>query len=307
MNENIEIYKQLAATCKARSQTYQFLARLFAKEVDEKLLEELAAKKYPYNTGNAEVDKAYLKIATFMSNTWPNTITDLAVDYVRTFIGHGNDSYACAYPFESVYTSRERLLMMGARDEVLAIYRSQGLDKALNWKEAEDHISLELEFMATMAQRSAAALENATQAPTNEGQDTKGVEQSAAKGAAQTFETDFLKEADGLLLVQKNFITQHLCAWVPMMTADMKRFAKTDLYLGLAQLTQSYLKVDKEFLDEITSDDGDEAAKQTSFGNSDSRSDGAKKASSGNSGDPDKASDKKEAPDSNKAPDKKEE
>ena len=35
-----------------------------------------------------------------------HAITDLAVDYVRAFIGHGVDAYSAAYPFESVYTSQ---------------------------------------------------------------------------------------------------------------------------------------------------------------------------------------------------------
>lgn len=223
MNENTEFYKELAAACTARSQTYQLLARLFRKEVNEELLAELAGKKYPYGTGNDKADAGYLKIATFLSNTWPNTVTDLAVDFVRTFIGHGNDSYACAYPFESVYTSRERLLMMGARTEVLAIYRSQGLDKSDDWKEGEDHVSVELEFMATMAQRSADAL--------------------LAEDADR---------AEELLNVQRNFLADHLAAWVPMMTADMKCFAKTELYQGLALLTEGYLEIDGAFLKEIT-------------------------------------------------------
>ena len=230
MSGNAELYEQLAGACTARSETYRFLARLFRTEVDEELLSELAGKSYPCETGNAKADEGYMKIATFMSNTWPNTITDLAVDFVRTFIGHGNDSYACAYPFESVYTSRERLLMMGARDEVLAIYRSQGLDKALTWKESEDHISLELEFMATMAQRCAKALQAGE-----------------------------LERADELFAVQKNFLADHLAAWAPMMTADMSRFAKTDLYQGLALLTEGYLELDGEFLDEITDGEQEDA------------------------------------------------
>ena len=53
-------------------------------------------------------------------HAWDNSVTDLAVDYVRTFIGHGVDAFSAAYPFESVYTSEKRLLMQeGARDEVL--------------------------------------------------------------------------------------------------------------------------------------------------------------------------------------------
>ena len=81
------------------------------------------------------VDEGYRLLATYLSNTWDNSVTDLAIDYVRVFIGHGIDAFSAAYPFESVYTSEKRLLMQEARDEVLAIYRSAGLDKQDTWKE----------------------------------------------------------------------------------------------------------------------------------------------------------------------------
>ena len=219
---NNELFPLLETACENRADTYQFLARLYKSEVDEELLAELKGKSFPYGTGNKTADEGYLAMAKFLSNTWPNTLTDLAVDYVRAFIGHGNDSYSCAYPYESVYTSRERLMMMGARDMVLAIYRSQGLDKDESWHESEDHIAVELEFMATMAQRSAAAF-------------------------AEGRESD----AEAALIVQRNFLEDHLLAWVPMMAADMRRFAKTDFYLGLSNITEGFLNIDKEFLDEL--------------------------------------------------------
>lgn len=108
-----EIYAQFADACESRANTYQFLSRLYQSEIDEDLLNELKHMSFPYGSGNAKLDEGYMRIAKFMSNTWPNTLTDLAIDYVRSFIGHGNDSYSCAYPYESVYTSRERLMMMG--------------------------------------------------------------------------------------------------------------------------------------------------------------------------------------------------
>ena len=40
-------------------------------------------------------------------------------------------------------------------------------------------------------------------------------------------------------------------AWVPMMTSDMRRFAKTDLYRGLASLTDGFMTVDFEFLQDL--------------------------------------------------------
>ena len=151
MDELIKLIEQRAAT-------YGLLSRLFRVEIDQELLDELHGMRFPASTGNADVDEGYLRLAKYLSNTWENSLTDLAVDYTRVFIGHGVDAYSAAYPFESVYTSEKRLLMQDARDEVLAIYRSAGLDKKNSWKEGEDHVALELEFEQVLANRTAEAL-----------------------------------------------------------------------------------------------------------------------------------------------------
>ena len=142
----------LAELTAQRSAVYRLLARLYRVEVDEEFLTELKAMRFPAATGNTAVDAGYRAIATYLSGADAHAITDLAVDYVRAFIGHGVDAYSAAYPFESVYTSPKRLMMQEARDEVLAVYRSEGLDKLPSWKESEDHIALELEFMAVRSE-----------------------------------------------------------------------------------------------------------------------------------------------------------
>lgn len=128
----------LAELTAQRSAVYRLLARLYRVEVDEEFLAELKTMRFPAATGNTAVDTGYRTIATYLSGADAHAITDLAVDYVRAFIGHGIDAYSAAYPFESVYTSPKRLMMQEARDEVLAVYRSEGLDKLPTWKEAED-------------------------------------------------------------------------------------------------------------------------------------------------------------------------
>ena len=209
-----------------RARTYGLLARIFRVEVDGKFLEELRHLKFPTSTGNEHVDYGYRTMYNYLKGTWEDTLLDLARDYARTFIGHGNNGRSAAYPFESVHTSEKRLLMQDARDEVLAIYRSAGLDKKNSWKEGEDHVALELEFEQVLTNRTAEALR-------------KGDEEEAA----------------ALLTTQRNFLEDHLLSWVPMMTADMKRFAKTDLYQGLAYLTDGFLNTDKAFLDDVLTED----------------------------------------------------
>ena len=219
----------LIGLLESRSATYALLARLYRKEIDQELLDELHEMLYPMATGDDNVDEGYLLIATFLSNLWTDSLTELSIDYVQCFIGHGIDAFSAAYPFESVYTSEKRLLMQDARDEVLAVYRAYGMDKADDWKEGEDHIALELEFEQVMCDRTIEALR-------------AGDEDTAYS----------------LLTTQRNFLADHLCAWVPMMTSDLKKFARTKMYQGLAYLTEGFLDTDYIFLKDLLADGEDE-------------------------------------------------
>ena len=219
MQELIKLNEQRAAT-------YGLLSRLYRVEVDQPLLDELRSMRFPAKTGNENVDEGYRLLATYLSNTWDNSVTDLAIDYVRVFIGHGIDAFSAAYPFESVYTSEKRLLMQEARDEVLAIYRSAGLDKQDTWKEGEDHIALELEYLQILSDRTAEAL---------------------CQGDTDT--------AASWVRAQYNFLDVHLDSWAPLLTAEVKKFAKTDFYRGLAFLTEGFLETDREVLEELLAED----------------------------------------------------
>ena len=216
----------IADVLRGRMATYQFLSRLFRVEVDQELYDTLMSMRFPANTGNALVDEGYRMICGYLSQADGTVLTELAVDYVRAFIGSGNDGFSAAYPYESVYTSPKRLMMQDARDEVLVLYRAFGLDKQESWKEGEDHIALELEFEQIMATRTVEALRKGDEA-----------------------------EAVALLTTQKNFLEDHLAAWAPMMTSDMKRFAQTDFYRGLAYLTDGFLQTDQTFLDDVLAED----------------------------------------------------
>lgn len=216
--ENLD-FAELAHANDLRAAQYALLARLFRVEVDAELLAELKAMRFAANTGNALIDEGHCLIVGYLASGVADPLTELAVDYVHAFIGSGNTADSAAYPFESVYTSEKRLLMQGARDEVLAVYRSCGLAKQGTWHEGEDHVALELEFMEVMAKRTAEALRASDE-----------------------------EEAVALLETQRSFLNEHLAAWAPMMTADMRRFVTTDFYRGLASLLEGVLATDSEFL-----------------------------------------------------------
>lgn len=228
-NSAQEMLNQLIALNQGRASTYGFLARLYRLEVDADMLATLKATQFPARTGNGDVDEGYRLICSYLSSCDSRALTELAVDYVRTFIGAGNDGFSAAYPFESVYTSPKRLMMQDARDEVLVIYRAFGLDKRESWKEGEDHISCEFEFLQVLCERIVATLEAGDE-----------------------------DEAAALLTAQRNFLRDHVAAWFPMMYLDMQKFPRTDFYRGLGKLTNGFLANDLQLLDELLQESGED-------------------------------------------------
>lgn len=205
----------------ARARSYGMLARLFREEVDLPTLRELQQMRFPQVTGNAAADEGYHQLYDYLKRAWDDSVTELAIDYVSTFIGHGVNGYSAAYPYESVYTSERRLLMQEARAEVLATLRENELMRG-NWNEAEDHIALELEFMQRLSLRAADALSD-----------------------------DAEDEAIAYLRTSYDFLENHLLNWVPMLVADMRMHARTLFYQGLAQLTLGTLQEDEAVLREL--------------------------------------------------------
>lgn len=204
-----------------RAQTYGMLARLFRVEADADTLRELRGMRFPTATGNATVDAGYRGIFDYLKGAWADSVTELAIDYVNTFIGHGVNGYSAAYPFESVYTSERRLLMQEARAEVLATLREHELKRG-QWTEGEDHIALELEFMQRMSLKCADALRDSDD-------DT----------------------AVGYVRTMYDFLENHLINWVPMLVADMNAHARTTFYQGLGQLTLGHIQEDESVLREL--------------------------------------------------------
>ena len=219
---------QLIDLMKSRAATYGLLARLYRVEVDEALLGELQHMRFPVATGSSDVDRGFRMLYDYLRGVWQDSVTELAIDYVRTFIGHGVNGYSAAYPFESVYTNERRLMMQEARAEVLATFREHMLKRGA-WNEGEDHIALELEFMQRMSLRIAEALES--------GDDERTV---------------------SLLKTQRGFAHEHLLNWMPMLVADMMKFSKTKFYQGLAVLSMGYVKEDAALVEELLASAGEE-------------------------------------------------
>ncbi len=206
-----------------RMEVYALLARLFGREVDDELLETLRGSAV-IEADDGDWHGALGMMRGYLASPEASTL-DLARDYAKAFCGAGSTKKNSAYPFESVYTSENGMLMQEARDEVLAWYREFGLGKSKTWYDCEDHLALELEFMGYLIGRAVEA---------------KGKGDEA--------------EVRRLMAAQRDFSREHLANWVPSFARDADHKASTDFYRGLARFASQYIKRDAAALAETVKD-----------------------------------------------------
>ena len=66
--------------------------------------------------------EGYKEIEEYLENINEDSINELAADYARTFLGAGLSNGSAAFPYESVYTSKDRIVMQDAWADVSEIY-----------------------------------------------------------------------------------------------------------------------------------------------------------------------------------------
>ena len=201
------------ANVEARAVTYSFLSGMFLREVSQDFLERLAAE--PPHLGG-ELEGFAVGLATADLST---VRRDAAAEFAALLLGMSADP---VHPYESVYTSPEHLLMQEARDEVVACYLSEGLGLPAENTTPEDHLSFELQFMAKLIERAQAALEA--------GDD--------ARYAA-------------LCEKQRLFFDEHLAGWVPRLCADVRAYARTAFYRGIADITEGFLALEDQVIEPV--------------------------------------------------------
>ncbi len=213
-----------------RCTNYAFLARMYREEVTADLLREMLAELQ--RDGAAEEDditddgQAMLErfIRELQGADLQAVATQLAAEYAGLFLNAGRQP---VYPYESVYTSPEHLVMQKARDEVVQLYRQEGLDRSDAVREPEDHIAIELEFMAYLCRRSAEALE------------------AGDRAACLAY-----------LEKQRAFLTDHLLVWVPAFATDTEQAAESGLYRGVARLTADLVGSELETIEALAAEIG---------------------------------------------------
>ena len=221
--------RQLADEARERSMTYSFLARALAdEEIPLSFLDSLSSMELETGT---ELDAFACGLAEMDADGREQQRKELAADHASSLRGMSVDPVS---PYEAVHTGEKRLMMQEARDKVVAAYRQQGFGASQDLRVPEDHISLELSFMAALCERFAATVEAHANTDDQVQGDVEG--QGAVEG------TSLSAEAQELMQAQAAFVSDHLVPWVPGFCDELEDHATTPFYRGVAQMLRLFVE-----------------------------------------------------------------
>ena len=183
------------------------------KEWMQSLIDEDIFSESPLESKNQDIETglSYLQVWSQENREGisDERFIDLQADYTRLFVGTGK---AIVPSWESVYFNKDGMLFQEQTIQVRQWYRRFGLESEKLNREPDDHVGLELSFLAYLAQLGLKALD----------------ENNAAR-----FEQ--------ILQAQRQFISEHPLMWVPRWCTLVEERAGTDFYRGLALLTRGAL------------------------------------------------------------------
>ena len=216
-----ELVENLIEFCENRRRVYTLLSRCYETEIDAAFAESFAANA-ALESELPALTEGFAQLQADLAASDDAAIEQLAVTFNRVFFGMGPLTAQKAFPYESVYTSEGGLMMQDAYSQVLHIYRDAQFAKNPDFKEPEDHLAVELAFMALLAERAVERLREA---------DADG--------------------AEAALRDQLTFMREHLLNWIDPFIADMLKAAEGGFYAHLASFTEAYLKADEAALSEV--------------------------------------------------------
>ena len=218
----------LAELMTSRANVYRLLSRCYRSEMDAALARELT-DEFTFASDDPALADALDAMRAALAGVDEQALELLAVTFDRVFFGMGPLTARHAFPYESVYTSDRGIMMQDAYAQVVRAYREQHLTKDASFTEPEDHLAVELAFMATLADRAAAFL-----------------------GAGDATGDD---AADQTVRQSLAFAQGHLLNWVDRFCIDLDASASVDgadgFYPALACFTAAFVREDAALLGEM--------------------------------------------------------
>jgi len=217
MNNNQAAIAKLSETLIGEILIFGLLGKALYEEPDRQWLEALIADQVfaeaPFGAEQSEIAQGIQILQQWglahMDGISDEHFAGLKMDYTRLFIGL--DTLITA-PWESVYYNRERMVFQEQTIQVRNWYARYGLQVEQYNREPDDHIGLEMSFVAHLATL-----------------------------ALQALEADDQARLDELIQAQRDFLSEHPLGWAPTWAKRVKEHAETDFYRGMAYLSHGAL------------------------------------------------------------------
>lgn len=192
----------------AHELAYGFLSKVFYEPPNKELIDTLVDDElfdaWALETNQPEVETGLALLRGFCAS-WSGDLDALQQDYRALFVGPG---HLLAPPWESVYRSPDHLLFDVHTLQVRHEYQRFGMPIPHLYNEPEDHLGLELRFVAYLCE--------------------------LGLGAIDLNQPDALNPVTGEI---SSFLTEHLLKWAPECLRLVIKHASSDYYRGCAHLT----------------------------------------------------------------------
>ncbi|MDR2109269.1 MAG: molecular chaperone TorD family protein [Coriobacteriales bacterium] len=222
MSDEVSNIKLIQQILKGRREFYLTLAGLYFKPLTQEQIENMAQTDYTaFGAGEPLLEAGFNDITRFLRKRHSGTRQMLATDFTGSFGGTTPLGGKVAVPYASVFLSAEGLLNQRPRSEVLGIYKRAQL-RVTDRSTPDDHLSFELEFLSVLSDRTVTAVE---------------------KGA--------YAEALEQLELSRDFIKEQILSWFPAFSQLAAQIVTTRFYRGVLRVTEGYLKLDQEVLDDL--------------------------------------------------------
>jgi TorA maturation chaperone TorD len=199
-----------------RGYIYGFLTTVYRKELTPELLDKLR---------DSEFLEALIGIGSLLRDelsTVPaeRLLENLEVEYARLFLGPARH----VSPHDSVHLERDDgesgTLWGESTVEIKRLVESLGLKFKEDDGSISDHISVEMELMQKIIAR-----------------ESRAWSEGDREGALRC------------LTVEKKFLEDHLCKWIPQFYEKVAAQAESQFYKGIAKLTMEFVEFERDNLD----------------------------------------------------------
>lgn len=197
----------------ARRYLYALFQSIFGSDPTQEIVE---LWRSPVTAEAAELLQTE-DVAALTSSLDGTDIEQLRRGYMRLFVGPNK---LPVLPWESAIVGNERILFQRPTLEVRRIYRAHGFTPAQGESVADDHLSLEMGFLALLAAKTQEAAESGDEAV-----------------------------LDQALSASRDFLQNHLGAWIGLYAASMA--SEDGFYALAAQAASSFVESDLKRLETL--------------------------------------------------------